>query len=115
MVVPVSGFQNAATETAVLQEAACLVVEIVSPSSVADDYLHRLAEYEAKGISEYWIIDLLALGAARYIGTPKQPTISIYQLIEGEYSAPQQFRRSEQIQSDTFPLLQVTAQQIFQP
>ncbi|NEQ43136.1 MAG: Uma2 family endonuclease [Leptolyngbya sp. SIOISBB] len=119
MVAPIQSFQDSAEETAVLQDAACLVVEIVSPSSVADDYLHKLAEYEAKGIAEYWIVDPLALGAARYIGTPKQPTISVYQLNQGalttgEYNTPEQFRGSEQVQSDLFPLLQVTAQQIFQ-
>ncbi|NER83147.1 MAG: hypothetical protein F6K42_27060 [Leptolyngbya sp. SIO1D8] len=60
------------------------------------------------------MIDPLALGAARYIGTPKQPTVSIYQLVEGEYTIPRQFRDSEQIQSSTFPSLQVTAEEIFQ-
>ncbi|MEL6381853.1 MAG: Uma2 family endonuclease [Cyanobacteria bacterium J06626_18] len=114
MVMPIASFQDMTAETAVLQDAACLVVEVVSPSSVADDYLHKLAEYEAKGIAEYWILDPLALGAARYIGTPKRPTASIYQLVEGEYTKPKQFRGNEQIQSVTFPSLQVTAEEIFQ-
>jgi len=33
----------------------------------------------------YWIVDYLALGAARYIGPPKRPTVSVYQLVDGEY------------------------------
>ena len=37
------------------------------------------------GIPEYWIIDYLGLGGRRFIDNPKQPTFSIYQLIEGEY------------------------------
>jgi Uma2 family endonuclease len=36
---------------------ADLVVEIVSPDSVTRDYHEKLAEYEAAGIPEYWIID----------------------------------------------------------
>ncbi|MUL36975.1 hypothetical protein BWI75_11615 [Gloeocapsopsis sp. AAB1 = 1H9] len=47
-----------------------LVVEIIS-TNWRDDYLKKLADYEVLGIPEYWIVDYLALGAARYIGTPK--------------------------------------------
>jgi Uma2 family endonuclease len=36
---------------------ADLVVEIVSPDSVTRDYRDKLAEYEAAGIPEYWIVD----------------------------------------------------------
>lgn len=43
---------------------------------------------------------------------PKQPTISIYQLIEGEYQV-RQFRGSDRIQSPAFPGLNLTAEQIF--
>jgi len=35
--------------------------------------LKKLADYEALGIVEYWIVDYLALGASRYTGKPKQP------------------------------------------
>ncbi|MGE3913494.1 MAG: Uma2 family endonuclease [Chloroflexota bacterium] len=44
---------------------ADLVVEIVSPESVERDYREKLAEYEAAGIPEYWIIDPLQ-GAAHF-------------------------------------------------
>lgn len=36
---------------------ADLVVEIVSPDSVSRDYREKLAEYQAAGIPEYWIVD----------------------------------------------------------
>jgi Protein of unknown function (DUF820). len=39
-----------------------------------DDYGYKLVDYEALGISEYWIADYLGLGGRRYIGNPKQPT-----------------------------------------
>jgi len=88
-----------------------LVVEIVSPNW-RDDYLKKLADYEALGILEYWIVDYLALGASRYTGTPKLPTIFVYQLSEGEYQV-WQFRRAERIMSATFPELMLTAEQVF--
>ncbi|KAB8332179.1 hypothetical protein SD80_022070 [Scytonema tolypothrichoides VB-61278] len=47
------------------------------------------------------------------IGNPKQPTISVYQLVEGEYQVTQ-FRGGNYIQSPTFPELVLTAEQIFQ-
>ena len=68
----------------------------------SDDYLRKLADYETLGIPEYWIVDYLGLGATRYIGKPKQPTISVYQLVEGEYQI-RQFRGAEQVSSATFP------------
>lgn len=64
------------------------------------------------GIPEYWIIDYLGLGGRRYIGNPKQPTISIYYLVDGEYQV-NQFRGDDSIVSPTFPELNLTAKQIF--
>lgn len=49
---------------------ADLVVEIVSPDSVTRDYRDKLAEYEAAGIPEYWIVD------------PRQSEARFYQLGE---------------------------------
>jgi Uma2 family endonuclease len=64
--------------------SAKLVVEVVS-TNWQDDYAHKLADYEQLGIPEYWIVDYLGLGGVRYIGSPKQPTITVYSLIDGEY------------------------------
>ncbi|MCW5312505.1 Uma2 family endonuclease [Nostoc sp. KVJ3] len=88
-----------------------LVVEVVS-TNWSDDYALKLEDYESLGIPEYWIVDYLGLGGRRFIGNPKQPTISIYQLIEGEYQV-RQFRGSDRIQSLAFPELNLTAEQIF--
>ena len=59
-----------------------MIIEVVS-TNWRDDYLTKLRDYEEIGIKEYWIVDYLALGGRRYIGNPKQPTISIYQLVDG--------------------------------
>jgi Uma2 family endonuclease len=88
-----------------------LVVEVVS-TNWRDDYYLKLADYEEMGIAEYWVADYAALGARKFIGNPKQPTFSLYQLIDGEYQVTQ-FRGSDKIQSPTFPELNLTVDQIF--
>ncbi|MBD2496763.1 Uma2 family endonuclease [Nostoc sp. FACHB-280] len=92
-------------------ESIPLIVEVVS-TNWRDDYFLKFAEYEEMGIGEYWIVDYAALGGKRFIGSPKQPTISVYTLVEGEYQITQ-FRGSDRIQSLTFPELSLTAEQIF--
>ncbi|NEU78495.1 Uma2 family endonuclease [Nostoc sp. UIC 10630] len=93
-------------------ESIPLVIEVVS-SNWRDDYLKKAADYEAVGIPEYWIVDYAALGGRRFIGNPKQATVSLYILIEGEYQVSQ-FRGSDRIISPLFPELNLTAEQIFQ-
>lgn len=88
-----------------------LVVEVVS-TNWRDDYGYKLIDYENLGIAEYWIVDYLGLGGIRYIGDPKQPTISVYQLIDGEYQL-KQFKGNDRIISSIFPELNLTAEQIF--
>ena len=80
--------------------------------SVARDYVRVASRREEMGIPEYWIVDYLGLGGRRFIGNPKQPTFSIYQLVEGEYQVSQ-FRGDNRIESPTFPELNLTAQQVF--
>ena len=58
------------------------------------------------------VCEPLQVGAIRYIGSPKTPTVSVYTLINGEYQL-QQFRGSDRILSMTFPELAVTAADIF--
>ncbi|MDX2242113.1 MAG: Uma2 family endonuclease [Leptolyngbyaceae cyanobacterium bins.302] len=84
-----------------------LVIEVVS-TNWQDDYLIKLAEFETLGIPEYWIVDFAAFGGRRYIGDPKQPTVSVYQLSEGEYQM-RQFRGNDLVDSAIFPNLQLPA------
>jgi Uma2 family endonuclease len=89
-----------------------LVIEVVS-TNWQDDYIKKVGEYELIGIPEYWIVDYLGLGGRRFIGNPKQPTISVYQLVDGEYEVSL-FRGNDSIESPNFPELNLTAQQVFQ-
>ena len=88
-----------------------LAIEVVS-TNWQDDYLMKLGEYEKLGINEYWIVDYLGLGGRRYFGNPKQPTISVYHLVEGEYIL-NLFRDENVVASPTFPELNLRAEQIF--
>ena len=88
-----------------------LAVEVVS-TNWRDDYLFKLADYEALGIQEYWIVDYLGLGGRRYIGSPKQPTFTVCTLVEGEYEL-QQFRGDDAILSNVFPNFTQTVDQVF--
>ncbi|MCY7275700.1 MAG: Uma2 family endonuclease [Phormidesmis sp. CAN_BIN44] len=87
-----------------------LIVEVVS-SNWRDDYFKKFADYEALGIHEYWMVDHAALGGRRFIGNPKQPTLSVCELLDGEYQVTL-FRGGDRLISPTFPDLQLTAEQI---
>lgn len=88
-----------------------LAIEVVS-TNWRDDYYLKYADYEEMGIPEYWIVDYAALGGRNFIGNPKQPTISVCNLVDGEYQIFK-FRDNERILSQTFPDLNLTANQIF--
>ncbi|PLZ91703.1 hypothetical protein CEN44_07860 [Fischerella muscicola CCMEE 5323] len=88
-----------------------IVVEVVS-TNWRDDYYDKFGGYEEMGIPEYWIADYAALGARKFIGNPKQPTIFVCQLVDGEYQMTP-FQGDTAIASPTFPELKLTAQQIF--
>lgn len=90
-----------------------LVVEVVS-TNWRDDYALKLSDYESIGIEEYWIADYLGIGGRRYIGSPKQPTLSVCTLVDGEYEI-QQFKGDDSIRSRIFPELQLTVDQLFNP
>ena len=51
---------------AYLDGAADLVIEVISPESDERDRVTKLAEYEAGGVREYWLLDYLAQEAFFY-------------------------------------------------
>ncbi|MEH2195028.1 MAG: Uma2 family endonuclease [Nostoc sp.] len=89
-----------------------LAIEVIS-TNWRDDYYLKYAEYEEMGIPEYWIVDYAALGGRNFIGNPKQPTITVCNLVDGEYQISK-FRDNAIIISQTFPELNLTPNQIFQ-
>ena len=95
---------------AALTKPIQLAVEVVS-TNWEDDYIDKLAEYQRLGIAEYWIVDYLAIASRSYLGYPKVPTVSVYQLIDGGYQV-QTFTANTPIISPTFGQLALTTEQI---
>ncbi len=86
------------------------VAEVVS-SNWQNDYSRKVEDYAVLGIPEYWIADYAGIGGTRHIGKPKQPTLSICTLVNGEYEI-QQLRGNQTIGSLTFSDLKLTAEQV---
>lgn len=87
--------------------------DCVHTSKWNNDYLTKLAEYEDLGVLEYIIVDYAAFGGTRFIDSPKQPTITVYQLENGEYLPGKVFRGQDRIDSKLFPSLPLTSEEIF--
>ncbi len=88
-----------------------LIVEVVS-INWQNDYARKTEDYALFGVPEYWIVDYLGLGGRDYIGTPKQPTLTLCTLDNDRYQK-HLFRASDPIASPLFPNLQLTPDQIF--
>ncbi|QSV63497.1 MAG: Uma2 family endonuclease [Dolichospermum sp. DL01] len=82
-----------------------LVAEVVS-TNWQDDYARKIEEYAFLEIPEYWIVDFRALGGIQFIGNPKQPTLTICQLINGVYQQ-EKYRLGDSIFSPLFPDLKL--------
>ncbi|MGB3236819.1 MAG: Uma2 family endonuclease [Geitlerinemataceae cyanobacterium] len=82
-----------------------LVVEVVS-TNWENDYARKVEEYALMGIPEYWITDFRGLGGIRFIGDPKQPTLTVNQL-SGRVYEQQQYHLGERIVSPLFPELEL--------
>ncbi len=81
-----------------------LVVEVVSPgqASAERDYQDKRAQYQARGIPEYWLID------------PERRIVIVLTLVDEVYQE-RVFRGQEQIMSRAFPTLALTAEQVLNP
>ncbi|HEY9799684.1 MAG TPA: Uma2 family endonuclease [Leptolyngbyaceae cyanobacterium] len=96
---------------AALAEPIQLAVEVTS-TNWEDDYIDKLDEYERLGIPEYWIVDYLAIGDRKYLGTTKEPIVFVHLLnSNGKYERTS-FKGSDRIISITFPELTLTAEQV---
>jgi Uma2 family endonuclease len=96
-----------------LREPIQLAVEVVS-TNWEDDYIDKLDEYQRLGITEYWIVDYLAIGSREYLGNPKEPSVFVYRLDElGQYQFAR-FQGADRIVSPTFPELVLTVAQVLE-
>jgi Uma2 family endonuclease len=95
-----------------LSSSIKFVAEVVS-SNWQNYYARKVEDYAVLGIREYWIADYAGLGGTLHIGKPKQPTLSICRLVNGEYDI-QRLRGNQTIDSLTFPNLKLTAEQVLQ-
>jgi Uma2 family endonuclease len=100
-VVPLEIMQECLDVSAVIESRALLVVEIVSPESVKRDYRFKRAEYASFGIPEYWIVDPIA------------QKVTVLLLVEGLYEETV-YQDDELLQSQIFPALTLTVNQILQ-
>lgn len=110
-VVDRAEWESHPTAYSALLDPIQLVVEVVS-TNWEDDYVDKLDEYQRLGITEYWIVDYLAIGSREYLGNPKEPAVFVYTLNEEGVYHQTRFQGSDRIMSATFPELSLTVEQI---
>lgn len=88
-----------------------LIAEVVS-TNWQNDYARKVEDYALLGVPEYWIVDYLGLGGREYIGSPKQPTVTVCQLAE-EFYEKHLFRQNDLLISSLFAELQLRGEAIF--
>ena len=94
-----------------MREKIQLAVEVTS-TNWEDDYIDKFEEYERIGISEYWIVDYLAIASRNFLGNPKVQTVFVNLLDENGKYQTTKFTGDDKIISRTFPELDLTAAQI---
>lgn len=109
-VVSATVWNSNVTAYGALTEAISLAVEVVS-TNWEDDYVDKFDEYQRLGISEYWIVDYLAIASRFYLGNPKQASVFVYRLVDGEYLG-QRFTGSDLIISSIFLQLKIAVEEI---
>ena len=78
------------------------VLEVVSPLTVAHDFIRKLALYERHQVSEYWIVH------------PGDETIQAYSLNEsGSYARPAVYSQGDTAHCQRFPGLHLDLKQLF--
>ncbi|CAH2574433.1 Uma2 family endonuclease [Planktothrix agardhii] len=102
VILPLEQWRELQNKEAVItlnQPVPLLIVEVVSESTKRTDYRAKKAEYSVLEISEYWIVD------------PLENKVTILTLVDEWYDSLE-FTGGDQIQSKTFPNLELTAEQI---
>lgn len=99
-------WQKLLNVSAVLVDSSpLLVVEVVSEGTKVIDHRAKRAEYNVLGIAEYWLVDFIE-------DDPKYPpAVTVFTLVEGLYEEAV-FKGNQQIVSQIFPELVLTADQV---
>jgi Uma2 family endonuclease len=84
-----------------IEGAPTLVLEIISPSSVAHDRLRKMNLYVRFGVKEVWIV------------TPHPPLIEIFVLDGGTYRWQAGFEKDDELTSPSFPELRLDLSPVF--
>jgi Uma2 family endonuclease len=90
-----------------LDEKGCkgspdLIVEIISPSTAAMDYIKKLALYERKGVKEYWIVH------------PTDKLVTIFKTAaDGRYGRPEIFTEDDEVAVGIFDDFKVNLGEVF--
>lgn len=84
-----------------IRVAPDLVVEVVSPSSVDQDRIHKKRIYARHGVPHYWIVD------------PDGRTFEVYELAGSEYRLAGSFAGGATATSPLFPGLEIPLAQLW--
>jgi Uma2 family endonuclease len=81
-------------ETKNIRKPLVLAVEVLSPSTRRKDLVLKRSKYEDVGVASYWVVD------------PEEPSVVVYQLVEGRYVETGRASGSQELRVDTpFPLV----------
>jgi Uma2 family endonuclease len=100
-VVPLEIVREYRDVSAIIESGALLAIELVSPESIKRDYRFKRVEYATLGIPEYWIVD------------PAEQKVTLLVWVEGLYEETI-YQGDEVLQSQVFPELRITVNQILQ-
>lgn len=78
-----------------------LVVEVLSPSTMSNDFIKKMDLYMRFGVKEYWIV------------SPRNKEVQIFVLKDGTYSEMISFKENEKLQSVIFEDLTIDLKDIF--
>lgn len=79
-----------------------LVVEVLSPSTAAKDYIIKMNLYMRAGVKEYWIV------------SPRNRTVQVFVLDRDTYGEPLNFTAKDALRSVLFPHLVIDLGDIFE-
>lgn len=90
-----------------LDERGCngapdLVIEVISPSNVAHDYIRKMDLYEKSGVKEYWIVH------------PVDQIVMVYYLEGGKYGRPKIYDRKNTVEVKSVSGLEIDFEKVFE-